>query len=390
MRKICVITGTRAEYGLLCRLMKMIQGGLETQLQIIATNMHLSPKFGNTYKEIESDGFTIDFKIPIIDENSKDDAVTTVKSMAKALSGFADAYDELKPDMVVVLGDRYEILAAVEAAMIQRVPIAHIHGGEVTEGAYDDSIRHAITKMSHLHFTSTEQYKKRVIQLGEQPERVFNVGSLGVENVKKLQLMGKEEIEKEIDFEITPDTILATYHPVTLGNRTAKEDVEDFVAALEDRKNLRVIITMPNSDAGGQAIAEVISEFVARNSERAKVFKSLGVVRYLSVMRQVAAVVGNSSSGLLEAPSFGIPTLNIGDRQRGRVAAQSVFNCNPDKNSVLQGLDHIFSEKFRKLAHNVHNPYEKENTAEEILKVISNYPLNQLGQKHFYDCQKIF
>lgn len=387
MRKICVVTGTRAEYGLLSRLMRMIQDASETRLQIIATNMHLSPKFGNTYKEIENDGFTIDFKIPIIDDNSKDDAVTTVKSMAKALSGFADAYDELKPDMVVVLGDRYEILASAEAAMIQRVPIVHIHGGEVTEGAYDDSIRHAITKMSHLHFTSTEEYKKRVIQLGEQPEHVFNVGALGVENVKKMPLMGKEEVEKEIDFEITPNTILVTYHPVTLGNRTAKEDVEDFVAALEERKDLRVIFTMPNSDTGGRFIADAIHGFVAGNADRAKAFKSLGVVRYLSVMRQVAAVVGNSSSGLLEAPSFGIPTLNIGDRQKGRIAAQSVFNCTPDKNAILEGLDYIFSEEFREQLPNVRNPYEKENTAEEIFKVISNYPLEQLRQKHFYDFQ---
>lgn len=385
MRKICVVTGTRAEYGLLSRLMRMIKDSPETQLQIIATNMHLSPKYGNTYQEIERDGFTIDCKIPIIDVNDKDDAVTTVKSMAKALSGFADAYYELKPDMVVVLGDRYEILAAATAALIERIPIAHIHGGEVTEGAFDDAIRHSITKMSQLHFASTEAYRQRIIQLGEQPDRVFYTGAVGVENVKRLPLMSKEEIEKEIDFKIDENTILVTYHPVTLGNRTAKDDIDDFIAALEERKDLRVIFTMPNSDTGSQFIVDAVNGFVERNKSRAKAFKSLGVMRYLSVMKQVAAVVGNSSSGIVEVPSFGIPTLNIGDRQKGRIQAESTYNCLPDKDSVLKGLNHVLSKEFRDLASKVRNPYEKDNTAEEIFKVISTYPIEQLNQKHFYD-----
>lgn len=387
MRKICVVTGTRAEYGLLSRLMRMIKDSTMTQLQVIATNMHLSPKYGNTYQEIERDGFTIDGKIPIIDENDKDDAVTTVKSMAKALAGFADAYNALKPDLVVVLGDRYEILAAATAALIERIPIAHIHGGEVTEGAFDDAIRHSITKMSQLHFASTEAYRKRIIQLGEQPDRVFYTGAVGVENVKRLPLMSKEEIEKEIDFKIDENTILVTYHPVTLGKRTAKDDIDDFIAALEERKDLRVIFTMPNSDTGSQFIVEAVNGFVDRNRCRAKAFKSLGVVRYLSVMKQVAAVVGNSSSGIVEVPSFGIPTLNIGDRQKGRIQAESTYNCLPDKESVLKGLDTILSKEFRELASKVHNPYEKANTAEEIFKVISTYPIEKLNQKHFYDIQ---
>ena len=385
MRKICVVTGTRAEYGLMSRLIKMINDSDQTQLQLIATNMHLSPKYGNTYQEIEADGIKIDKKVPIIDESAKDDAVETLFSMSRALKGFAEAYTDLKPNLVVVLGDRYEILAAATAALIERIPIAHIHGGEITEGAYDDAIRHSITKMSHLHFPSTEEYRKRVIQLGEQPDRVFNVGALGVENIKKLPLMSKEEIEEEIDFKIDDNTILVTYHPVTLGNRTAKEDIEDFISVLEERKDLRIIFTMPNSDTGGQFIVDAINEFVANNAERAKTFKSLGVVRYLSVMQQVAAVVGNSSSGLVEVPSFGIPTLNIGDRQKGRLAAESVWNCAPDKKSVLDGLDKVLSKQFRDLAYVVRNPYEKENTAEEIFKVISTYPLNELNQKHFYD-----
>lgn len=385
MRKICVVTGTRAEYGLLSRLMRLIKDSQDTHLQVIATNMHLSHKYGNTYQEIEKDGFTIDVKVPIIDETAPDNAVTTVKSIATALSGFADAYNTLKPDLVVVLGDRYEILAAATAALIERIPIAHLYGGEVTEGAYDDAIRHSITKMSHLHFTSTEAYRQRVIQMGEQPDRVFYIGALGVENVKRLSLMSKNEIEKEIDFTIDNNTILVTYHPVTLGNRTAKDDIDDFITVLEERNDLRVIFTLPNSDTGSIYIVEAVNGFVERNSDRAKAFKSLGVLRYLSVMKQVTAVVGNSSSGIVEVPSFGIPTLNIGDRQKGRIQAESIYNCMPDKDSVLKGLEMILSKEFRELASKSHNPYEKVNSAEEIFNVISTYPLEQLKQKHFHD-----
>ena len=385
MRKICFITGTRAEYGLLSRLMKMVQDDKDTLLQIVATNMHLSPKFGNTYLEIENDGFAIDYKVPIIDEDAPDTATTTVLSLSKALAGFAKAYETLRPDLIVILGDRYEMLAAASAALIFKIPVAHLHGGEITEGAYDDAIRHAITKMSHLHFTSTDEYRKRVIQMGEQPDRVFNVGSLGVENVKNLPLMGKEEIEKEIGFVINKNTILVTYHPVTLGVRTVKEDIENFMAALEERKDLRIIFTMPNSDTGAQIITDAISDFVARNSDRAVAYKSLGIKRYLSVMKYVGAVVGNSSSGLIEVPSFGIPTLNIGDRQRGRVAADSVCDCKSEKVSVLKGLEKVLSEQFRDLARQVHNPYEKNKTAEEIFRVVSSYPLELLKQKQFYD-----
>lgn len=384
MRKICVVTGTRAEYGLLSRLIRMINDSKETELQLIATNMHLSPTYGETYKEIEKDGFTIDRKIPIIEEG-KNDAVATLKSMAKAISGFADAFNELKPDMIVLLGDRYEILAAAEAALIERIPIAHIHGGEVTEGAYDDAIRHSITKMSQLHFTSTEEYRKRVIQLGEQPDRVFYVGALGVENVKTLPLMSKDEIQRNLGFEINEKTILVTYHPVTLGPDSMKKDIDAFIAALDARPEIRIIFTMPNSDNGSEVIVEVINAFVEKNKNRAVAFKSLGLVRYLSAMKYCGAVVGNSSSGILEVPSFGIPTLNIGDRQKGRIAAGSVYNCAPDFESVLAGLDKVMTSEIRKEAKGVKNPYDKEGTAENIFKVISSYPLEQLNQKHFYD-----
>lgn len=384
MRKICVVTGTRAEYGLLSRLIRMINDSKETELQLIATNMHLSPTYGETYKEIEKDGFTIDRKIPIIEEG-RNDAVATLKSMAKAISGFADAFNELKPDMIVLLGDRYEILAAAEAALIERIPIAHIHGGEVTEGAYDDAIRHSITKMSQLHFTSTEEYRKRVIQLGEQPNRVFYVGALGVENVKTLPLMSKDEIQRNLGFEINEKTVLVTYHPVTLGPDSMKKDIDAFIAALDARPEIRIIFTMPNSDNGSEVIVEVINAFVEKNKNRAVAFKSLGLVRYLSAMKYCGAVVGNSSSGILEVPSFGIPTLNIGDRQKGRIAVGSVYNCAPDFESVLAGLDKVMTSEIRKKAKGVKNPYDKEGTTENIFKVISSYPLEQLNQKHFYD-----
>jgi UDP-N-acetylglucosamine 2-epimerase (non-hydrolysing)/GDP/UDP-N,N'-diacetylbacillosamine 2-epimerase (hydrolysing) len=347
--------------------------------------MHLSEKYGSTYHEIEADGFAIDRMIPILEENSEDNARTTLRSMSKALVGFADAYGELKPDLVVMLGDRYEIFAAAAAALIERIPIAHIHGGEITEGAYDDAMRHCITKMSALHFASTEIYRKRIIQMGEHPDCVFYVGALGVENIKKLKLFKKSEIETEIGFEIDDNTILVTYHPVTLGKRTSKEEIDDFISALVERKDLKIIFTMPNSDSGGQVIMEAIDEFVTKNSDRAKAFKSLGIVKFLSVMKYVAAVVGNSSSGILEVPSFGIPTLNIGTRQKGRIACESVYNCSSYKSSVLEGLDKVLSNTFRKLARGVQNPYEKGDTAKEIFKVISCYPLDQLRQKHFYD-----
>ena len=387
MRKICIVTGTRAEYGLLRRLMRIIQDDPDTQLQVIATNMHLSAKYGNTFQEIEKDGFTINWRIPIIDDDDTDDSVTTIKSMAKALNGFADAFNMLKPDIVVVLGDRYEILAAAEAALIERIPIAHIHGGEITEGAFDDAIRHSITKMSHLHFTSTEEYRKRVIQLGEQPDRVFSVGALGVQNIKTMALLAQSEIENEIGFLIDKHTLLVTYHPVTLGDRSAMKDIADLLTAFDSRKDLRIIFTMPNSDAGGRAMADAIDSFVSSHPDRAKSFRSLGVKRYLSVMKYVAAVVGNSSSGVLEAPSLGVPTLNIGDRQHGRIAAESVLNCAPDTESILAGLEEVLSKNIQELAVSVRNPYEKEHTAEEIFKVISTYPLEALKTKHFYDIQ---
>ena len=385
MRKICVITGTRAEFGLLSGLMQLIQQSENTTLQVVATNMHLSERYGNTYREIEEAGFAIDYKVPMLDESGADDSTATIKAMSRALAGFADAYDALQPDLLVILGDRYEMLEAASAALIKHIPIAHVHGGEVSYGAYDDAIRHSITKMSHLHFTSTEEYRKRVIQLGEQPGRVFNVGALGVENIKRVPLMSKEEVERDLDFEIGDKTLLVTYHPVTLSDSNPLDDIQALFDALDEQPELRVIFTMPNSDTGGQVIADAIERYAALHAERVRAYKSLGMRRYLSVMKYCAAVVGNSSSGILETPSFHIPTLNIGSRQDGRLAATTVYNCGTSKYAISAGLAHILSQEFRAQAAMATNPYEKEGTAQAIFDVISTYPLEGIIKKKFYD-----
>ena len=345
--------------------------------------MHLSPEFGLTYKEIEADGFTIDKKVPM--HKLADTSNGIVKSMAVELSGIADAYEELRPDLIVLLGDRYEMLIAATAALIYKIPIAHIHGGEITEGAFDDAIRHAITKMSHLHFTSTEEYSRRVIQLGEQPDRVFYVGSLGVENIKKITLMSKDEIEKSLGFELNKKTVIATYHPATLTKENNRIEMDEFLTALDEEKNIRILFTMPNSDPEGTYISKRISEFTTKNKERAVAFTSLGIKRYLSVIKHVAAVIGNSSSGIIEVPSLGIPTLNIGDRQKGRVTCDSIISCYSDKDSIRKGLKKVLSEEMAEIAKEVHNPYEKENTAQSIFNVIKSYSLNNLTQKSFYN-----
>lgn len=385
MRKICVITGTRAEFGLLSGLMRLIQQSEQTTLQVVATNMHLSERYGNTYREIEEAGFAIDYKVPMLNESGADDSTATVKAMSRALAGFADAYDALQPDLIIVLGDRYEMLCAVETAMIKQIPVSHLYGGDVTSGAYDDAIRHSITKMSHLHFTSTEEYRKRVIQLGEQPERVFYVGALGVENIKRVSLMSKESVEQDLQFELTDLTILVTYHPVTLSDSNPLDDINALFEALDEHPELRVIFTMPNSDTGGKVIAEAIEQYATQHTNRVRAYKSLGMRRYLSVMKYCTAVVGNSSSGIVETPSFHIPTLNIGSRQDGRIAATSVYNCATDKASISAGLDYILSPEFRAIASKAQNPYAKEGTAQAIFEVISTYPLEGIIKKKFYD-----
>lgn len=383
MRKICIITGSRAEYGLLSGLMSAIQKEEQLQLQIIVTNMHLSSEFGLTYKEIEKDGFYIDKKVQML--LSSDTANATTKSVGLAIIGFADAYEDLQPDLIVLLGDRYEMLAAASAALFYKIPIAHIHGGEITEGAYDDSIRHAITKMSHLHFTSTETYRKRVIQLGEQPDSVFNVGALGVENIKRVNLLSKAELEKSINFGFGDQAILVTFHPVTLENQTSREQCENLLAILDEFNDYRIIFTQSNSDTDGRIIYNLINQFVQDHPKRSIVFPSLGLVRYLSAIQYVKAVVGNSSSGILEVPGFGIPSLNIGNRQKGRIAAKSVIHCGVQKEEIREGLLKALSEEHAVISKNVSNPYEKTGTTMAILDILKSYPLTNLIQKSFYN-----
>ena len=313
-----------------------------------------------------------------------DDAHGIISSMAEEMQGMNDALSELKPDILVLLGDRYEILVAAQVALIHRIPIAHIHGGEVTEGAFDDAIRHSVTKMSSLHFTSCEEYRHRVIQMGEHPSRVFDVGSLGVENIKAVPLMTKDELETSLDFKIDTQTILVTYHPVTLGGDPAK-DIREFLDALDQFKDLKVIFTMPNSDTGRDAIALAVENYVENHSNRAKVYTSLGLKRYLSTLLFVKAAVGNSSSGIIEVPSFGIPTLNIGDRQKGRLASKSVVNCGTSKDEVIAGLKLCLSEEMQRAAKTYENPYAKPDTANLIYQELKNVELAGLNLKTFYD-----
>ena len=385
--KVCVVTGTRAEYGLLYWLMKEIQNDKDLQLQIIATGMHLSPEFGLTYKEIEKE-FKIDKKIEIL--LSSDTPIGISKSMGLAQISFAEAFDELKPDIVVVLGDRFEILAAASSALISRIPIAHIHGGEVTEGAVDEAFRHSITKMSHLHFISTEEYKKRVIQLGEEPNRVFNVGAMGIENIKRLKLLSKEEFEKSIDFKLNKKNILVTFHPVTLENATAKEQFEELLSVIDELKDTNIIFTKANADTDGRIINKMIDEYVNKNKDKSVAFTSLGQLRYLSALQFMDAVVGNSSSGILEAPSFKIGTINIGDRQKGRIKAKSIIDCEPKKEGIKKAFEKLYSKEFQEMLKDVKNPYEGSGyPSKKIVEVLKKSDLKNILKKRFYDIRVV-
>ena len=381
MKKICVITGSRAEYGLMNRMMQLIREDVELQLQVVVCNMHLSHEYGLTYREIEADGFTIDKKVYML--LSSDTMNASAKSIGLGVIGFADAYEDLNPDIIVVLGDRYEILAAVSAALIYKIPVAHLHGGEISEGAFDDAIRHAITKMSHLHFTSTEAYRRRVIQMGEHPDTVFNVGALGCDNIRRISLMDKSELEKSLNFNIDKNTILVTFHPVTMENNTAETQFKELLSAIDVFNDLRVIFTLPNADTDSQIIIKLIKDYVVQNPGKSTWFSSLGRQRYLSTLKYIKAVVGNSSSGIIEAPSFHIPTLNIGNRQKGRLAAASVFNCNPIKAEIEEKLFLIMQACNAESLQNIVNPYDKANTAYEIVRILKEYKVEVV--KKFYN-----
>jgi GDP/UDP-N,N'-diacetylbacillosamine 2-epimerase (hydrolysing) len=381
-RKICIVTGTRAEYGLLKWLMFGIKNDPDLQLQIIVTGMHLSPEFGLTFHEIENDGFSINQKIEML--LSSDSGVGIAKSMGLGMIGFADAFHRLQPDIVVLLGDRFEMLSAASTALALRIPLAHIHGGEATEGLIDEAIRHSITKMAHLHFVAAQEYRDRVIQLGESPDRVYLAGALGVDGIMRTDLMGRQELEDALKFKFRPKNLLITFHPVTLEAGTSKGQTLELLSALAELKDTGLIFTLPNADADGRVIIDAIQEFIASN-ENACGFSSLGHTKYLSCVSLVDGVVGNSSSGLIEVPSFKKGAINIGDRQRGRLQSASVINCEPNKADISRALNKLYDENFLITLKDVVNVYGGGNASEVILSALKSVSIENILKKRFND-----
>ena len=377
-RKICAVTGSRAEYGLLCPILIKIQESNKLELQLISTSSHHSTEHGLTYKQIENDGFTIDDKINNLFPSDSNSSI--VKSTAKATSLLSDSFDKLQPDIVLLLGDRYEAHAAATAAMLMNIPIAHIHGGEITEGAVDEQIRHSITKMSYLHFCSTETYRQRVIQMGEDPARVFYSGAPGIDNINNLKLLTKNELEKELNWKLAPKSALFTYHPVTLEESDVEIDLEVILSILETF-NFNILFTYANADSGGKVINQKIEEFCKIKPARYKVVKSLGQVKYLSAMKYVDLLVGNTSSGIIEAASFKKPVVNIGDRQKGRLRGENVIDCN--LNSLQDSIKLALSSGFRNKIKNLNNIYGTGSAADIILDKLINEPISVI--KKFRD-----
>ena len=382
MRKVCVVTGTRADYGLLRWVMHGIKDSALLDLQLLVTGAHLSPEFGLTYRHIEEDGFTIDRTVEML--LSSDTAVGVSKSVGLAVAGIAEAFEELSPDIVVLLGDRYEMWAAGVAATIARIPIAHAHGGELTEGAIDDVIRHGLTKMSHLHFVSAPEFRDRVIQLGESPERIFVIGALGLDSVQRESLMSRNQLQSSLGAELGERNLLITFHPATLEFGSARSQMNSLLAALEFFTDINFFITMPNADMEGRGIVELIHEFAAR-TPRAKVFTSLGQRRYHSLMHYVDAVVGNSSSGLIEAPFLKKATVNIGSRQDGRPRATSVIDCKPQKDSIVAAIQNVYQPEFQDKLNTVTNPYGLPGASTAMVEILESHPLEGILIKHFHD-----
>ncbi|NOQ50675.1 MAG: UDP-N-acetylglucosamine 2-epimerase (hydrolyzing) [Desulfuromonadaceae bacterium] len=382
MKKICIFTGTRAEYGLLKPLMEEIGQDQELQLQLLVSGMHLAAEFGNTYRLIEEDGFSIDEKVTtLVDE---DNAVGTCKSISRGVTGYAEAFARLQPDILVLLGDRSEAFAAATAALVCQLPIAHLHGGETTQGAYDEAFRHSISKMSQLHFVSTEVYRRRVIQLGEIPASVHNVGAIGLEYLNRGNFLDRETLEKALNFRFGKKNALATFHPVTLEHGTAETQFNQLLTALDKFDALKIIFTKANADTEGRIINQLIDDYVARAPDKSIAFTSMGHLRYLSSMRLVDIVVGNSSSGILEAPSFGVPTVNIGNRQKGRIKAASIIDCEPEQTAIVSAFHKALSNQFKTMAQKVDNPYRQEGTASRIKEIIKRTDIINL-KKTFYD-----
>lgn len=382
MKKICVVTGTRAEYGLLRWLMEEIKKSNLLTLNLIVCGMHLSPEFGLTIKQIEDDDFKVNKKVEMI--LSSDTPASIAKSMGIGLISFADALEDLKPDLLLVLGDRYEILSVTSAALVARIPVAHLHGGEATEGSIDEAIRHSITKMSHIHFVASHVYQKRVIQLGEQPDTVFNVGGLGIDNILKLNLLDKKELEETLDLKLRKRNFLITFHPVTLESNTSEEQMNQLLYSLSSFKETGFIFTMPNSDTHGRILFSMIKKF-AQENRNAKYFTSLGQLRYLSCIQHVDLVIGNSSSGIIEVPSFKKPTINIGDRQKGRIKADSIIDCHPEKESIMNSIKKALSYDFQESIKKTINPYGQGGASTKIVKILEDYNFDNILKKNFYN-----
>ena len=382
MKKICVVTGTRAEYGLLRWVMEEIKKSNLLTLNLIVCGMHLSPEFGLTIKQIEDDDFKVNKKVEMI--LSSDTPASIAKSMGIGLISFADALEDLKPDLLLVLGDRYEILSVTSAALVARIPVAHLHGGEATEGSIDEAIRHSITKMSHIHFVASHVYQKRVIQLGEQPDTVFNVGGLGIDNILKLNLLDKKELEETLDLKLRKRNFLITFHPVTLESNTSEEQMNQLFYSLSSFKETGFIFTMPNSDTHGRILFSMIKKF-AQENRNAKYFTSLGQLRYLSCIQHVDLVIGNSSSGIIEVPSFKKPTINIGDRQKGRIKADSIIDCHPEKESIMISIKKALSYDFQESIKKTINPYGEGGASTKIVKILEDYNFENILKKNFYN-----
>ena len=383
MKKICIFTGGRAEYGLLRPLLKELKNNKNIELQILVSGMHLSPEFGLTYREIEKDGFVCNEKVEMV--LSSDTPVAISKSMAVGIMGFSEALTRLNPDILVTLGDRYENMSIVTTAWVCRIPVAHIQGGEKTLGAIDDQFRHCITKMSILHFTATEEYRDRVIQLGEYPENVFNVGALNVDALKKIKILSKVKLEQEINFSFKGKTALVTFHPVTLQKETSGKYFQQLLDAIDSMKDLKIIFTKTLADTEGRVINKMIDDYVSRNEDKSVAFTSMGQLNYISALSYIDVVVGNSSSGVIETPSFKVPTINIGDREKGRIMADNVISVDQNINAIKDGFKKALSFSFIKSLANMHNPYEKPDTAKNIASILVNYKIPNSTEKEFYD-----
>lgn len=382
MKKVCVITGSRAEYGLLRNLMKLFDESDAFELHIVVTGMHLSAEFGLTINEIQSDEFIVSRQVECL--LSSDSAVGVTKSMGLAMMGISEVLSDIKPDMVVLLGDRFEIFASAAACLIATIPIAHLHGGEITEGAYDDAMRHSITKMSRYHFVAAEEYRNRVIQLGEEPSRVFTVGGLGIDGIKSFDLISRSALEADLDFCFQERNLLVTFHPATLDKTSPAEQLEELLAALRQMSDLGLLFTMPNADSHGRELISMINQFVT-DQQYAKAFKSLGQIRYLSCLACVDGVIGNSSSGLIEAPAFKIGTINIGNRQNGRLKASSVIDCDVTESNIIKAIHKLYSNEFQQNLPKTVNPYGDGGASEKIFEILKTINTEDSAIKHFHD-----